>query len=121
MRSRQQGITAISFIIAAVFVGIFAFGILKIVPLYLEQMKISNILDDVKKDLDGSAPSISKIRTAIGKRLDVEMVYGINAQEFTIKKIGVGYLVQAEYERREAFIGNLYLLAAFDKQVEITR
>jgi hypothetical protein len=121
MRTRQQGITAISFIVVAAFVGIFAFGILKVTPFYLEQMKVSSILENVKKELDGTKTSVSKIRTAIGKRLDIEMVNGINVQEFTIKKIGVGYMVQAKYERREAFIGNLYLLAAFDEQVEITR
>jgi len=121
MRSKQQGMTAISFIIVAAFVGVFAFGILKVMPFYLEQMKITSILEDVKKDLDGTKPTVSKIRSALGKRLDIEMVNGINAQEFTIKKIGVGYSVQAKYERRDVFIGNLYLLATFDKQVEITR
>ena len=121
MRARQQGMTAISFVIAAAFVGVFAYGILKVMPFYLEQMKVTSILEDVKQDLDGNNTSIAKIRSAIGKRLDIEMVNGINVQEFTIKKIGVGYLVQAKYERREAFLGNLYLVAVFDKQVEITR
>ena len=121
MRTRQQGMTAISFVIVAAFVGVFAFGILKVAPMYLEQMKVVTILEDVKQDLDGTKPTIASIRNAISKRLDIEMVTGINVQQFTIKKIGLGYQVQAKYERREPFFGNLYFLVLFDKQVEITR
>jgi len=121
MRARQQGITAIGFILAAVFVGVFAFAILKVMPLYLEQMKVVSILEDVKEDLDGNKPSIIEIRSAIGKRLDIEMVTGIRTKDFTIKKAGTGYRVTANYERREAFFGNLFFVAVFDEQIEIIR
>lgn len=121
MRVRQQGITAISFIIAAVFVGAFAFAGLKVMPFYLEQMKVTSILEDVKRDMDGNAPTISQIRSAIAKRLDIEMVTGIKTQEFAIKKSGMGYTVKAQYENRAPYIGNLYLVVVFDKQVEISR
>ncbi len=121
MRVRQQGMTAISFIIVAVFVGIFAFAVLKVMPLYLEQMKVVSILEDVKRDMDGKGPSIALIRSAIGKRLNIEMVTGIKTKDFTIKKIDRGYRVQAQYERREPYLGNLYLVVVFDKAVEINR
>jgi len=121
MRARQQGMTAISFILVAAFVAVFAFAGLKLVPLYLEQMKVTSILEDVKRDLDGSGASIAQIRSAIGKRLDIEMVTGIKTRDFTIKKTDGGYRVQAKYERREPYLGNLYLVVVFDKQVEIKR
>ncbi len=121
MRARQQGITAIGFILVAAFIGVFAFAALKVVPAYLEQMKVTSILEDVKRDLDGTGPSIVQIRAALGKRLDVEMVYGIATKDFKIKKIGTGYSVQAQYENREPFFGNLYLVVVVDKRVEIKR
>lgn len=122
MRARQQGMTAIGMIIAFVFVGIIAFAALKVLPAYMEQMKVTSILEDVKRDLDGNQASIAQIRSAIGKRLDIEMVTGIKTQDFTIKKTGTGgYRVQAQYERREPYIANLYLVVVIDKQVEIIR
>ena len=121
MRSRQQGITAISFIIAAIFVGTFAFAGLKVIPFYLEEMKVISILGDVKRDLDGNSSSIAEIRTAIGKRLDIEMVTGIKTQDFTIKKSPKGYTVQAKYENRAPYIANLYLVVVCDETVEINR
>ncbi len=121
MRSRQQGLTAIGLVLVAVFVGVFAFAVLKVMPAYLEQMKVVSILEDVKGDLDGSGSSIAQIRQAIAKRLDIEMVTGIKTQDFKIKKINAGYSVQAKYERREPYLGNLYLVVVFDEQVEIKR
>ena len=121
MRGRQQGMTLISMVIAAAFVGAFVFAGLKVLPFYLEQMKVTSILGDVKRDMDGNAPTISGIRNAIGKRLDIEMVTGIRPQEFAIKKTGTGYSVTAQYENRTQYFGNLYLVVAFDKQVEINR
>ena len=121
MRARQQGITAISFVIAIVFVGAFAYAGLKVMPFYLEQMKVTSILGDVKRDLDNNGPTIVMIRTAIAKRLDIEMVTGIKTQDFAIKKSGTGYTVKAQYENRAPYIGNLYLVVVFDDQVEINR
>jgi len=121
MRAKQQGLTLISLIIVAGFVGVFAFAGLKVMPMYLEQMKVAKVLEDVKQDLDGKGSSIAQIRSALGKRLDIEMVTGIQTREFTVKKVDRGYRVQASYERRETFFGNLYFVTVFDKQVEITR
>jgi Tfp pilus assembly major pilin PilA len=121
MRVRQQGITLISFIVAAAVIGALAFAGLKILPFYLEQMKVTSILSDVKSDMDGSAPTVVLIRNALAKRLDIEMVTGITTQDFAIKKSGMGYTVKAQYENRAPYIGNLYLVVVFDEQVEIIR
>lgn len=121
MRSRQTGITAIGLILVVLFVGAFAYAGLKVIPFYLEQMKVSSILADVKRDMDGNKPTIAQIRSAIGKRLDIEMVYGIKTQDFAIKKAGSGYVVKAQYENRAQYFGNLYLVVVFNEQVEISR
>ncbi|HJP39145.1 MAG: DUF4845 domain-containing protein [Gammaproteobacteria bacterium] len=121
MRSRQQGMTLISLLITAAFVGVIAFAVLKVIPAYLEQIKIISMLEDVKHDLDGSGASIAQIRRAIEKRLDVEMIHGIKPGDFMIKKNAAGYSVQVMYEIREPYIANLYLLVVVDKRVEIKR
>lgn len=121
MRARQEGITAIGLILVILFVGSFAYAGLKVIPFYLEQMKVSSILADVKRDMDGNAPTIANIRNAIGKRLDIEMVYGIKTQDFAIKKSKNGYTVSAQYENRANYFGNLYLVVVFDETVEISR
>ena len=121
MRARQKGITLIGFILVVVFVGSIAYGGLKVLPFFLEQMKVISILEDVKREMDGTGATIASIRTAIGKRLDIEMVNGITTQEFIVKKSKNGYMVRANYENRAQYIGSLYLVVVTDRQVEITR
>ena len=121
MRHRQQGMTAIGFILLAVVFSVVGFAGLKLTPLYLEHMKIVSVLNDVKKDLDGQNPSIQQIRAAIGKRLTVEMVTTMKVQDFKIRKTEEGFEVRAQYERRTPYLGNLYLLGVFNDAVEIRR
>ena len=121
MRHRQRGITMISLAIIVAFVGSYAFAILRVMPFYLEQMKVSSTLNDVEANLSGSGASLVQIRDAIDKRLDIEMVRGLRAKDFKIKKSSGGYSVNATYERRAPYIGNLYLVVAFDETIEIRR
>ncbi len=121
MRNRQQGITAIGFIILALVFSVVGFAGLKLTPLYLEHMKIVSVLNDVKKELDGKNPSIQIVRSAINKRLTVEMVTTLKSQDFKIRKTENGLEVRAQYERRTPYFGNLYLLGVFNDAVEIRR
>jgi Tfp pilus assembly major pilin PilA len=121
MRERQQGITAIGFIILAAIIGLFGFAGLKLVPVYLENMKVTTLLEDISGDLEGEAPTATKIRSAIGKRLNIEMIYNLKTQDFEVSKTSAGFRVRAKYESRVSFLGNLYLVAVFDDAVEINR
>lgn len=121
MRSRQHGITTIGFLIIAVLVVIVGFGALRLTPIYLEHMKILSVLQDIKTDLDGQNASVALIRSAIGKRLNVEMVTVIKKQDFIIKKSEMGYSVRAQYQKDTPYFGDIYLLAKFNDAVEIRR
>ncbi|MGI9331235.1 MAG: DUF4845 domain-containing protein [Gammaproteobacteria bacterium] len=121
MRSRQQGMTAIGALIIAVLVGIVGLGALKLTPIYLEQMKILSVLEDVKGELDGQNASVALIRSAIGKRLNIEMISVLKKQDFVIKKSEMGYSVRVQYDNEAPFIGDVYLLARFNDSVEIRR
>lgn len=121
MRDRQRGITLISLVIIVAFVASYAFALLKVTPFYLEQIKINRVLNDVETNLSGSGASVVVIRDAIDKRLDIEMVRDLKAKDFKIKKAGAGYSIRAQFERRASYFGNLYLVVAFDRTIEIKR
>ncbi|MFQ5634539.1 MAG: DUF4845 domain-containing protein [Gammaproteobacteria bacterium] len=121
MRDNQRGMTLISMAVIVAFVASYAFAILKITPFYLEQIKVSRVLKDVETNLSGSGASLVQIRDAIDKRLDIEMVRDLKARDFNIKKSGSGYAVNAQFERRATYFGNLYLVVAFDESIEIRR
>jgi hypothetical protein len=123
MRNRQQGMTAIGMLVLAAILGLVGFAALRLTPIYLEHMKVLQILSDVKVELDGQETSLARLRASIENRLNIESVYGLKVKEFKITKtsVGGGYVVQAKYDRRTNYVANIYLLAEFDDTVEILR
>jgi uncharacterized protein DUF4845 len=119
-RHSQAGMTALGFLILAVLVGIVAFAVLKVTPMYIKNMRMSTILDDVKKELSGEAPTPQTIRNELARRFSIEDIrMDINALKITQSKNG--YTLRVQYDERAPYIANVYLVVAFDKQVEITR
>ncbi len=120
MRRKQRGATAAGFVIMAIIVGMLAFGGIRLIPIYLEQMKVATILNDIKREMDGTKTSATQIRSAISKRIDIEMVRNVDAKKIRISKVDNGaFEVHAQYERRERYIANVFLVVVFDKSVEI--
>lgn len=121
MRVKQKGLTAISFLVLAAMIGVIGLAGLKLVPVYLENMKIKKILTDVKAEFDGQSPTPAELRRALDRKLDIEMVYSLEGRDFNIQSTGDGVIVGARYERPESFIGNISLLVSFDNEVEIRK
>lgn len=118
---REEGITAVGALILATFVALFAFGILRLTPVYLNYMKISGVLEGVYKEFDSQNPARSAIRRSIGRRFDVESVSVITAREIKVTPDNGGFLIEAVYDHTVPFISNVYFTVKFDKQVLVRR
>jgi Tfp pilus assembly protein PilE len=121
MRRNEQGVTLIGFLIMAVFLGLFALAAIKLLPVYLEYGKVTSTLEKAKAEFDGKSPTTEEIYRSIERRFDIEDVRRINFRDIKIKREPRSYSVQAAYEARVYYIGNIYLLAVFDFTVNIDR
>ncbi|MEZ5564414.1 MAG: DUF4845 domain-containing protein [Gammaproteobacteria bacterium] len=119
MRQRQQGITAIGFVVIAALVALVGYGVIRLIPVYMTQMQVRQMLADVKSEYDGDKPSPAQLRSAIDKRLNIDAVTFPTTSDFAITKTDAGYLVAVAYEDSVPYIGNLSLVASFDNSVEI--
>jgi len=120
-RSRQAGITAIGFVILALFVGIFAFAAMRLTPVYLNYVKVAGVLDGVFKEFDSQSPSRSAIVTSIRRRFDVESVAVITSRDIKVLNQGGGFKIEAVYDHNTPFIGNISFTVHFDKRVTVRR
>lgn len=118
---RQQGMTLIGMVIVAVIAGIFLLAGIRLTPIYLEYLKVDAALDAAKKDLDGSNAGPAQIRTALERRFDIEDIRSIRSRDVSVERSSNGHLVNAKYEGRAPFLGNIYLVMDFDKSVEVVR
>lgn len=121
MRQRQQGITAIGFILIAALVGLVGYGAIRLVPVYMTQMQIRQLLADLKTEYDGNAANATRLQTEIGKRLDINAINLPKRQDFVITKTDDGLLVSVSYADSVHYIGNISLTTTFDNSVEIRK
>jgi hypothetical protein len=119
-RHAQAGITALGFLILASLVGVVGLGVMKVTPMYIKNMRMDSILTDIERELSGQSATPQGIRAALARRFSVEDVnMDIDALKITQSKNG--YSLRVQYEERASYVADVYLLVAYDKQVEITR
>ena len=120
-RRRQAGMTTVGIVFMLTLVGIFAFGFLRLTPVYLNYVKIVGVVDGVRKEFDGQGPTSAGVKRSIRRRFDVESVGVISARDVKITPVNGGLEVSAVYEHTAPFIANIYFTVRFDKTVIIRR
>jgi len=118
---RQQGMTLIGMVIVAFIAGIFVLAAIRLVPIYLEYMKVDSAMDAMKADLDGSNAGPGQIRVSLERRFDIDDVKSIRPRDVIVERTPNGHQVRAEYEGRAPFIANVYFVVDFKKSVEVQR
>jgi hypothetical protein len=119
-RRSQAGITALGFLILASLVGVVALAVVKVTPMYIKKMRMDTILDDVQQSLRGQGATPQSIRYELGKRFSIEDIK-LNPEAFKITQSKGGYSLRVQYEDRAPYVAEIYLVMAYDKQVEIAR
>jgi len=121
MAARQKGATLLGYIILVLFVGVFAFGEIRLTPVYLNYMKIVGVVDGVAEEFDGQNPTRTAIRSSVSRRFDVESVSVITFRDVAITQVDGGFQVAAIYDHTAPFIGNISFTVHFDKSRIVRR
>ncbi|MDH3645379.1 MAG: DUF4845 domain-containing protein [Gammaproteobacteria bacterium] len=122
MRNKQRGVTLIGWLVILAIIGVFALATMRLVPVYLESMKVSAVMRSTKAEHDGNRSTVAKIRKSIQTRFSVEGINIIKHREVKITPAANGaYLMQATYKHETPFIGNLGLIVSVDHRLEIAR
>lgn len=116
----QAGITAIGFLILAVLFGVVGLAALKIGPMYMQKMRLDTILTDIQREFSRGARNPADIRLELNKRLAVEGLR-LPRESVTITQDTDSYNVRIQSENREPYLGDIYFLVVYDRQVEILR
>ena len=116
---RQRGMSLLGLIFTAFVVFFIAILLMKVVPLYLADQKITSIFHQLK-DFSGDR---REIVATIDKQLDInEIDDRFSAKDFKIQPAGNGgYNVTFNYEGRAAIFGNLSIVADFKHQAHVSR
>jgi hypothetical protein len=119
MRSRQRGATFLGMVTIIAILGFALYAGIRLAPLYFEYMAVVRALEQTAKEHSGESTTVADLRTSLDRRWNVEDIHSINAKEIEIKKAGNGFSMRAWYRAEAPFVGNVSLVADFDKTVDV--
>jgi hypothetical protein len=119
MKHRQRGATFLGMVIILLILGTALYAGIRLVPIYLDYMKIARSLDQVQDEHSAIQTNPQLIRRSLERHWDVEDATGMSWKDIEIKKVAEGYTIEANYEVEQQFVYNVYLLVKFDKIVTV--
>lgn len=120
MRSRQRGATFLGMATILAILGFALYAGIRLAPLYFEYMAVVRALEQTAKEHAGGATSPQELRISLDRRWTVEDIHSLDTKEIEIKKGTSGAFTMRAWYRAEApFVGNVSLVADFDKTVEV--
>lgn len=119
MRSRQRGATALGMLCIVAIIGFGLYGVIRLVPLYMEYMAVARALERTAEESSGSPTSPHQLRSSLDRRWTIEDIKSVQPKDIEIKRAGSGYSMRAWYRAEVPFLGNVSLAADFDKTVDV--
>ena len=119
MRHRQRGITFIGLLMILALVGVIGYAGIRLVPVYLNYIKIVRTLEQIAVEFKGDNPDPARIRVSLDRHWTIEDVAEVTIKDIEIKKEGDGISMHVGYDHTVPFIANVSLTASFDKTVMV--
>jgi hypothetical protein len=120
LRKRQRGLSFLSLLALVGLLGFSAVIGLKLIPIYMDSWKIDGVMNAVIGQPGINEQSRKEIFEAMMKRLDIDAVDAVNyrnSDAMTITKRKNNVTISIFYRVETPLIGNLSLVAEFDKMV----
>ncbi|WP_455234442.1 DUF4845 domain-containing protein [Thiogranum longum] len=117
---RQKGMTAIGWMLVLGLIAFFALVTLRLLPLYLEYAKVASTFESLANEAGIATKTRPEILSLIGKRFEVNDVRSVDPKLTQVRKEGRAMKVSIQYERREHLVGNIDVVAVFEKSVEVS-
>ena len=118
-KPKQKGFTFIGLVIVLAIIGFVTLTVLKIFPVYMENLAVKTSMDAIKTDQGIKNMSAGQIRSLFEKKLDMNQVTSVKAKDAKIGR-GIGEITfKLEYEVRKDYIGNIDLILSFKNEFEV--
>jgi Tfp pilus assembly protein PilE len=118
MRKRQQGMTFIGLLCILALVGVIGYAGLRLVPVYLNYMKIARILEETASEVKGG-PDPGAMRRIIERHWAVDDPTAVDYKDIEITRDDSGAQMHIAYDDAVPYIGNVSLSVHFDKTVKV--
>ena len=118
-RNRQQGVTFIGAMCILALVGLIAFAGLRLMPVYLNYLKVARSMDAAAAEFKSDNPDPGLVRRSLEKHWQIEDISGVEAKEVEVVKDDNGVTLHLVYDDATPYISNVSLSVHFDKTVKV--
>jgi hypothetical protein len=119
MRSRQHGLTLMSFIIVLVVVAFFALVVMKLFPMYSEYNNLKGVMDAFASQPNSASMTPAQVHSDLNRRFNIAYVESVQKEHIKIIREGRETRLQIAYEVRKPLFGNLDVVGKFDRTVTL--
>lgn len=119
MVRKQNGMTMLSWLVVLAVAVFFTLIGIKMVPTYLENYSIKQVLENMENDRQVYKMSPLEMKNSFIKRLKINSVYEFDRNAIKIKKEKFGTSFSVDYEVRKPVAGNVSIIMAFSESALI--
>ena len=116
----QQGMTMISMMIIIVFLLFQAVIAMNVLPVYITDSSVKNIMEVLPDDHKAQGLTLRDLKTMVAKKLRLNSVYDVTADDITVTKGRGLNIVTIEYEPRGKLVGNLDYIVSFKHEAKVS-
>lgn len=116
---KQRGLSLIGFILVLSLALFVSFLGMKIGPIYMEYFSVVNAMDNIASEKGSARLSPYQIRLKFSTQMNINAVKNVGERHLRLTR-GNGVHMRVTYEVREPLIGNLDVVAKFDKSVRLS-
>jgi hypothetical protein len=114
----QTGMTAIATIAIIILVAFIAFLALKLIPVYLEYFSVVSSVNSLSDDPDIARKSKAEVLELLKRRFEINDVHRVPQDAIKFTRVENVTTILVKYEARVDIVGNIALIASFEKQAE---
>jgi Tfp pilus assembly major pilin PilA len=119
MRQRQQGMTFIGLLCLLAIVGMIGYAVIRLIPVYLNYMKISRTMEMTATEVKGENPDPGNIRRILDRHWQIEDPTVVETKDIEITKDNGGVSMHVTYDDVVPYVSNVSLSVHFDKTVKV--
>jgi hypothetical protein len=117
--SRQRGMTAIGMMLVLAIGAFFFYFAILLFPAYYGSFQVGSALESMGEERGLGQKPQSEIVKLLKRRFEAGYVSDVDPTDVIVEKLPTGVRLSLSYDVEKDFIGNLSLVAHFEKEVEV--
>ena len=111
--------TFIGLLCILVIVGIIGYAVIRLIPVYLNYMKVSRTMEMTATEVKGDNPDPGNIRRILERHWQIEDPTAVEVKDIEITKGDSGVVMHVTYDDVVPYMSNVSLSVHFDKTVKV--